>query len=169
MTPSELIGEGDYGSVYCGLDNDTIASWPSSMCCLLDDQCRPKARHLQQLLYSGLDNNSCLMAVKQERRTVCVALFGCCAAVAAAQCHCRVELWSSSARAAAVARGGGGKAALVRHYGKPWILTRVQVRVPRAAAIRGKVAAHLNGLEADIAVLRRLQHPNIVRYLVSCS
>ncbi len=42
----------------------------------------------------------------------------------------------------------------------------LQVRVPRAAAVRGKVAAHLNGLEADIAVLRRLQHPNIVRYLV---
>jgi predicted Zn-ribbon and HTH transcriptional regulator len=41
-----------------------------------------------------------------------------------------------------------------------------QVRVPRAAAVKGKVAVHLSGLEADIDVLRRLKHPNIVRYLV---
>ena len=44
----------------------------------------------------------------------------------------------------------------------------LQVRVPRAAAVKGKVAVHLSGLEADINVLRRLKHPNIVRYLVSC-
>lgn len=43
----------------------------------------------------------------------------------------------------------------------------LQVRVPRAAAVRGKVAVHLSGLEADINALRRLKHPNIVRYLVS--
>ena len=43
-----------------------------------------------------------------------------------------------------------------------------QVRVPRAAAVKGKVAVHLSGLEADINVLRRLKHPNIVRYLVRC-
>jgi hypothetical protein len=42
----------------------------------------------------------------------------------------------------------------------------VQVRVPRAAAVKGRVAVHLSGLEADINVLRRLKHPNIVRYLV---
>ena len=44
--------------------------------------------------------------------------------------------------------------------------TDAQVRVPRAAAVKGKVAVHLSGLEADINVLRRLKHPNIVRYLV---
>jgi hypothetical protein len=45
-------------------------------------------------------------------------------------------------------------------------LAWLQVRVPRAAAVKGKVAVHLSGLEADINVLRRLKHPNIVRYLV---
>ena len=31
----------------------------------------------------------------------------------------------------------------------------------------GRVREHVEGLEAEVNVLRRLDHPNIVRYLVS--
>ena len=33
--------------------------------------------------------------------------------------------------------------------------------------VAGRVREHVEGLEAEVNVLRRLDHPNIVRYLVS--
>lgn len=41
-----------------------------------------------------------------------------------------------------------------------------QVKMPQERAVRGKVRATVQGLEANIELLSRLNHPNIVRYLV---
>ena len=43
---------------------------------------------------------------------------------------------------------------------------RLQVAISKDKHVAGRVREHLNGLEAEVNVLRRLDHPNIVRYLV---
>ena len=39
--------------------------------------------------------------------------------------------------------------------------------ISKEPTVAGKVAAHVAGLEDEVNVLKRLDHPNIVRYLVS--
>ena len=43
----------------------------------------------------------------------------------------------------------------------------VQVLISKDKHVAGRVREHVEGLEAEVNVLRRLDHPNIVRYLVS--
>ena len=43
----------------------------------------------------------------------------------------------------------------------------VQVALSREAALQGKVDHRVKEMEGEVAVLRRLSHPNIVRYYVS--
>ncbi len=40
--------------------------------------------------------------------------------------------------------------------------------MPQDRAFRGRVRDKVQGLEANIELLSRLHHPNIVRYLVRC-
>ena len=42
-----------------------------------------------------------------------------------------------------------------------------QVLISKDKHVAGRVREHVEGLEAEVNVLRRLDHPNIVRYLVS--
>ncbi len=41
-----------------------------------------------------------------------------------------------------------------------------QVLISKDKHVAGRVREHVEGLEAEVNVLRRLDHPNIVRYLV---
>ena len=43
----------------------------------------------------------------------------------------------------------------------------MQVLISKEPTVAGKVAAHVAGLEDELGLLKRLDHPNIVRYLVS--
>ena len=43
----------------------------------------------------------------------------------------------------------------------------MQVLISKDKHVAGRVREHVEGLEAEVNVLRRLDHPNIVRYLVS--
>lgn len=54
-----------------------------------------------------------------------------------------------------------------------WLVTGIrwfgpQVAMPQDRAFRGRVRDKVQGLEANIELLSRLHHPNIVRYLVRC-
>jgi hypothetical protein len=40
------------------------------------------------------------------------------------------------------------------------------VLISRDENVAGRVAEHVKGLEAEVNVLKHLDHPNIVRYLV---
>ena len=42
----------------------------------------------------------------------------------------------------------------------------LQVAISKDKHVAGRVREHLEGLEAEVNVLRCLDHPNIVRYLV---
>lgn len=39
--------------------------------------------------------------------------------------------------------------------------------ISKEEAVAGRVAQHVRELEKEVDVLKQLQHPNIVRYLVS--
>lgn len=41
-----------------------------------------------------------------------------------------------------------------------------QVLVSKDESVAGRVVEHVKGLEAEVNVLKHLDHPNIVRYLV---
>lgn len=43
----------------------------------------------------------------------------------------------------------------------------VQVLISKEPTVAGRVAAHVAGLEDELGLLKQLDHPNIVRYLVS--
>ena len=43
----------------------------------------------------------------------------------------------------------------------------VQVLISKEPTVAGRVAAHVADLEDELALLKQLDHPNIVRYLVS--
>ena len=45
----------------------------------------------------------------------------------------------------------------------------MQVLISKEPTVAGKVAAHVAGLEDELGLLKQLDHPNIVRYLVSTS
>ena len=42
----------------------------------------------------------------------------------------------------------------------------MQVLISKEPTVAGRVAAHVAGLEDELGLLRQLDHPNIVRYLV---
>lgn len=44
-----------------------------------------------------------------------------------------------------------------------------QVLISKEPTVAGRVAAHVAGLEDELDLLKQLDHPNIVRYLVSPS
>lgn len=44
----------------------------------------------------------------------------------------------------------------------------VQVTISKQEGAAGRVAAYVAGVEAEVGVLKQLQHENIVRYLVRC-
>ena len=43
----------------------------------------------------------------------------------------------------------------------------LQVLISKEPTVAGRVAAHVADLEDELALLKQLDHPNIVRYLVS--
>ena len=45
-------------------------------------------------------------------------------------------------------------------------LSPLQVLVSKDESVAGRVVEHVKGLEAEVNVLKHLDHPNIVRYLV---
>ncbi len=45
----------------------------------------------------------------------------------------------------------------------------MQVLISRDENVAGRVDEHVKGLEAEVNVLKHLDHPNIVRYLVRAS
>ena len=49
----------------------------------------------------------------------------------------------------------------------PQVIFCMQVLISKDKHVAGRVREHVEGLEAEVNVLRRLDHPNIVRYLVS--
>ena len=46
------------------------------------------------------------------------------------------------------------------------VAVNMQVLISKDKHVAGRVREHVEGLEAEVNVLRRLDHPNIVRYLV---
>ena len=46
------------------------------------------------------------------------------------------------------------------------LAVQMQVLISKDKHVAGRVREHVEGLEAEVNVLRRLDHPNIVRYLV---
>ena len=46
------------------------------------------------------------------------------------------------------------------------VTVQMQVLISKDKHVAGRVREHVEGLEAEVNVLRRLDHPNIVRYLV---
>jgi len=42
----------------------------------------------------------------------------------------------------------------------------VQVLISKEPTVAGRVAVHVAGLEDELGLLKQLDHPNIVRYLV---
>lgn len=47
-----------------------------------------------------------------------------------------------------------------------WLSLVMQVNISNEEAVAGRVAQHVKELEKEVEVLKNLQHPNIVRYLV---
>ena len=47
----------------------------------------------------------------------------------------------------------------------PCRLALPQVLISKKEAVAGRVVGHVRGLEAEVDVLKHLDHPNIVRYL----
>lgn len=52
---------------------------------------------------------------------------------------------------------------------RPYCVHCVQVLISKEPTVAGRVAAHVAGLEDELDLLKQLDHPNIVRYLVSSS
>ena len=47
------------------------------------------------------------------------------------------------------------------------MMCHVQVLISKEPTVAGRVAVHVAGLEDELGLLKQLDHPNIVRYLVS--
>ena len=160
-TIGELIGEGAFGCVYSGLDNDTgrlmavkqVHFAPAPIDCLTTASNGPVLLSNSAEGAPGRSIQWRQLAAQPVAPTLALPCF--CQLPSHTE-PARHQPPASNAQDDIVSRAPSAGAAAA------------QVRVPRAAAVKGKVAVHLSGLEADINVLRRLKHPNIVRYLVRC-
>ena len=59
-----------------------------------------------------------------------------------------------------------GQRRLARSQSAYWKDECLQVLISKDKHVAGRVKEHVEGLEAEVNVLRCLDHPNIVRYLV---